>query len=537
MEYFFETLGKLQEEILVGSIVDISILFQGKHYPEKTDSDLIEIWKYSDVERVGDVHFNLNNQGHDEALDKNNGVDHVTHHHVYVEVDLEMLTSDSDEDFSYSEEDSCDSRSTDISGPTNDEMSNPIESESGNMTLDDIVELCWAPDISLEFEGPVYEAKKTKKNSKNNTNKPIGKGKQQDKVQKTRASTGGDKRKNKEKGKGKQKQKENVQKRKGEQAKVPWKKRLRPSDLPEEELDELPTIYDSDGEIIITEEDKVDETLKIWITSAVAETSQVPNSVGDSPNIDPDNLQAEEESEVLKKDHVQQYDELKFGMLWGTIYEARKYIKKCRGKAEDFNKLANVGWVINEVEQLIRTVRTTMPFDVQEAIKIKFGVDISYYTAYNAWSICMERIVGSYDEAYTIMLELTIQVLLANPGSIAICSLDLAINQWMTTCITYKGSIEGFLQGCKPVLGLDGFVIDSPDAYEWLHREPYEYWARSHFDFSSKCKHIANNFSESFNNWILKIIDKPLHKAIECLNLMLMKLMYDRRLNAAEWDQ
>ncbi|KAF6136671.1 hypothetical protein GIB67_016127 [Kingdonia uniflora] len=204
-----------------------------------------------------------------------------------------------------------------------------------------------------------------------------------------------------------------------------------------------------------------------------------------------------------------------------------------------------------------------------------------------------ENCIGSYDEAYTIIPELTIQVLLANPCSIATCSLDLSTNQWMATCIAYKGSIEGFLQGCRPVLGLDGYFLKGkyegvclsiigldgnngifpiavyfcrqkglieavgeifPNAnhrYRFRHmyknmktyhkgtyldREPYEYWARSHFDFSSKCEHITNNFNESFNNWILKIRDKPLHKAIECLNLMLMKLMYDRRLKATEWD-
>ncbi|KAF6134860.1 hypothetical protein GIB67_002261 [Kingdonia uniflora] len=84
---------------------------------------------------------------------------------------------------------------------------------------------------------------------------------------------------------------------------------------------------------------------------------------------------------------------------------------------------------------------------------------------------------------------------------------------------------------------LDLLKLDDPTTYDWLRREPYERWCRSHFDFSTKCEHITNNFSESFNNWINKVRDKPLHRAIEKLNLMLMKLMYDRRLKAREWDQ
>ncbi|KAF6146015.1 hypothetical protein GIB67_033374 [Kingdonia uniflora] len=96
---------------------------------------------------------------------------------------------------------------------------------------------------------------------------------------------------------------------------------------------------------------------------------------------------------------------------------------------------------------------------IQEAIWIKYGVDVSYSTTWNAWTICMERIVGSYDEGYILMPELTVQVLLANHGSISTCSIDLMTNEWTGTCISYKGSMERWLNGCRPVLGLDGCFL------------------------------------------------------------------------------
>ncbi|KAF6145549.1 hypothetical protein GIB67_037582 [Kingdonia uniflora] len=94
----------------------------------------------------------------------------------------------------------------------------------------------------------------------------------------------------------------------------------------------------------------------------------------------------------------------------------------CRSKAVDKNKLAHAGWVAKEVEELIRSVRSTRPYDVQEAIWTKYGVHVSYHIAWNAWTVCMERIVGSYDEG---------------------------------TCISYKGSMEGWLIGYRSLLGLD----------------------------------------------------------------------------------
>ncbi|KAF6166407.1 hypothetical protein GIB67_034958 [Kingdonia uniflora] len=47
---------------------------------------------------------------------------------------------------------------------------------------------------------------------------------------------------------------------------------------------------------------------------------------------------------------------------------------------------------------------------------------------------------------------------------------------------------------------LDKLGVAEPDAKTWLEREPYESWCRSYFDASTKCEHVTNNFSESFNN-------------------------------------
>ncbi|KAF9598415.1 hypothetical protein IFM89_027848 [Coptis chinensis] len=67
-------------------------------------------------------------------------------------------------------------------------------------------------------------------------------------------------------------------------------------------------------------------------------------------------------------------------------------------------------------------------------------------------------------------------------------------------------------------------------ALDWLDNEARECWARAHFDWTSKCDELTNNFSESFNSWILKIRDKPLVQFIDMYNLLLLKSIYDRRM-------
>ncbi|KAF6134266.1 hypothetical protein GIB67_010065, partial [Kingdonia uniflora] len=134
-------------------------------------------------------------------------------------------------------------------------------------------------------------------------------------------------------------------------------------------------------------------------------------------------------------------------------------IHTCIGKSKSKNKLAHAEWVANEAENTMRTIRSTKPCDVIELIKVNYGIDISYYTAWNAWTICMERIVGSYDEGYVLQPELCRQILSFNPGSIVRTSKDININQWTGTCIDYKASLDGFVDGCRPILGLDGCFL------------------------------------------------------------------------------
>ncbi|KAF6169933.1 hypothetical protein GIB67_034325 [Kingdonia uniflora] len=204
----------------------------------------------------------------------------------------------------------------------------------------------------------------------------------------------------------------------------------------------------------------------------------------------------------------------------------------------------------------------------------RFKVRVSYYTAWNTRNMVMEKIAGSYDKGYALCPKLCVEIQKSNPGSIATCSREDGNLKFADMYISFKAALDGFTKGCRPILGLDRsflkgkyggqclsiILLDANnglfliavliyrknldklgvakyDAKTWLEREPYESWYRSYFDTSTKCEHMTNNFSESFNNWIVKIRDKPLNKMVVRLNLMQMTLMYERKLKAREWDQ
>ncbi|KAF6163793.1 hypothetical protein GIB67_012152 [Kingdonia uniflora] len=72
--------------------------------------------------------------------------------------------------------------------------------------------------------------------------------------------------------------------------------------------------------------------------------------------------------------------------------------EKCKLGAD--NTLCNATWVAREVEALVRDVRAMTPKAIKTRMKIQYGVEISYWIAWNARQICIESIVGSYDQGY-----------------------------------------------------------------------------------------------------------------------------------------
>lgn len=77
---------------------------------------------------------------------------------------------------------------------------------------------------------------------------------------------------------------------------------------------------------------------------------------------------------------------------------------------------------------------------------------------------------------------------------------------------------------------------DGQEYYDWLVARDENKFCRSHFMTYSKAEHITNNFSESFNKWILKIREKPPCMLVEDLMVMVMTLFRKRQLKARAMD-
>ncbi|KAF6142681.1 hypothetical protein GIB67_015167 [Kingdonia uniflora] len=86
------------------------------------------------------------------------------------------------------------------------------------------------------------------------------------------------------------------------------------------------------------------------------------------------------------------------------------FIHKCSGKNDTLNKNTNPIWVVKNMENLIRDASTTKPMQISDIVYKRFGVRVSYYTAWNARNMVMEKIVGSYDKGYALCPELCVEI-------------------------------------------------------------------------------------------------------------------------------
>ncbi|KAF6135354.1 hypothetical protein GIB67_027228 [Kingdonia uniflora] len=202
-------------------------------------------------------------------------------------------------------------------------------------------------------------------------------------------------------------------------------------------------------------------------------------------DVELDDIYSKEEDGRVKTPLEVGFKQLEVGMQWATIYEAREHIRrfgivnhftyisikndltrlrfKCSEENCEWlgaeNTLCNAPWVAREVEALVRDDRAMTPKAIKTRMKIKFGVEISYWTTWNARQICMESIVGSYDQGYNELPSLCVEILKSNPGSIARTWRQDDALQWTGTLVAFRASLNGFVKECRPILGLDGCFL------------------------------------------------------------------------------
>ncbi|XP_073278271.1 uncharacterized protein [Primulina huaijiensis] len=133
----------------------------------------------------------------------------------------------------------------------------------------------------------------------------------------------------------------------------------------------------------------------------------------------------------------------------------------CGGISHLGHQQASVQWVANSVEQRLRENPNCKPKEILEEIHRVHGITLSYKQAWRGKERIMTAMRGSFEEGYRLLPQYCEQVKRTNPGSIASVYTNPADNCFQRLFISFQASIYGFLNACRPLLGLDRTFLKS----------------------------------------------------------------------------
>ncbi|CAK8572318.1 unnamed protein product [Lathyrus sativus] len=140
-----------------------------------------------------------------------------------------------------------------------------------------------------------------------------------------------------------------------------------------------------------------------------------------------------------------------------TIHESHT----CGGISHLGHQQASVQWVASSVEQRLMENPNCKPKEILEEIHRVHGITLTYKQAWRGKERIMAAMRGSFEEGYHLLPQYCAQVKRTNPGSIASVYGNPSDNCFQRLFISFQASIYGFLNACRPLLGLDRTYLKS----------------------------------------------------------------------------
>ncbi|KAJ3680031.1 hypothetical protein LUZ60_016309 [Juncus effusus] len=127
----------------------------------------------------------------------------------------------------------------------------------------------------------------------------------------------------------------------------------------------------------------------------------------------------------------------------------------CLGVRDLPHQQATVGWVARSVEKRLRDNPQIKPKEILQDIRDQHGVAVSYMQAWRGKERSMAKVHGTLEDGFKCLPLYCENVKKANPGSIAVVNGVGNENCFHRLFISYRASIYGFLNACRPLLEID----------------------------------------------------------------------------------
>lgn len=133
----------------------------------------------------------------------------------------------------------------------------------------------------------------------------------------------------------------------------------------------------------------------------------------------------------------------------------------CGGITHLGHQQASVQWVAESVEQRLIENPNYKPKEILEEIHRLHGITLSYKQAWRGKERIMAVMRGSFEEGYRMLPLYCEQIKRTNPGSIAVVYGNPTDSSFQRLFVSFQASIYGFLNACRPLIGLDRTFLKS----------------------------------------------------------------------------
>ncbi|PKU59816.1 hypothetical protein MA16_Dca027652 [Dendrobium catenatum] len=147
----------------------------------------------------------------------------------------------------------------------------------------------------------------------------------------------------------------------------------------------------------------------------------------------------------------------------GHSFEVRKVYSthSCPGVNRAGNKQATISWVANEIKDVVKKNPDITPKDISNNLETTYGLSLPYMKIWRSRELARDIMFGSVDENYMWVPTLRLELLNRNPGSHITYMCDKKSNAFQRMFVSFKVCIEGFIVGCRYLIGVDACHLKS----------------------------------------------------------------------------
>jgi len=182
-------------------------------------------------------------------------------------------------------------------------------------------------------------------------------------------------------------------------------------------------------------------------------------------------------------------------------------------------------WVASKAVSIIRVSPNIGAKELQKKLQDKYSVTISYDTVWRGREKALAEVNGKWEESFEMLYRWKAEVLKRSPGSIVeidVPEIDGNVYFHRFFC-ALKPCIDGFLEGCRPYLGIDSTALNgrwndhlasatAVDGHNWMYPLAYGFIASETED---KWTWFMNQLKKAIGDPPLLAVSTDACKALE----------------------